>query len=284
MRRTIVTVLLPALVWNLLPSRSSAERLPAEIDDARLAQAFDAGRSLAVVRVLESNRDDLPEYERKAFQHFGRVPQGQYSAIVQVMDLVVAGDLRDEDVAQPLHIANSRTRGVLVTGATYALFLLKAAPHRPCQWAHLDDFVRLDTLPQPVREEFVQRAKRVYEASPIRAFRQGSGAGDKDPARIPSDIRRSCEEFRTHPEKRVTAAKELWASALGSRPVVGSVSARQEWTPPELPVTATEALALLGKPALKRGWTYFWIAGTETNFWSVDTSETHSGSVDPSAV
>lgn len=283
LRRVAGVLLLPALVWNLSASRSGAERQPAEIDDARLGQAFDVGRSLAVVQVLESNRDDLPEYEAKAFQPFGRGPRDRYSAIVRVTALIVAGDLREEDVAAPLHVANSRTRDVLVTGATYALFLVKYAPHRPCQWAHLDDFVRLDTLPQPVREEFLGRAKRAYEMSPIRAFRQGRDSGVKDLARIPSDIRRSSEDFRSHPEKRVAAAKELWSSVLGSRPPMQSVSSRQEWAPPDLPVTAGEVVALLGEPVFRRGWTYFWVAGTESSFWSVDASETHSGIVDRAA-
>lgn len=104
-----------------------------------------------------------------------------------------------------------------------------------------------------------------------------------DLARIPSDIRRSGEDFRSHADKRVTAAKEMWSSVLGSRPPMQSFSSRQEWVPPDLPVTAGEAVALLGEPVFRRGWTYFWVAGTETNFWSVDTSETHSGIVDRAA-
>lgn len=120
-RRVAGALLLPGLVWILSASRSGAERQPAEIDDARLGQAFDVGRSLAVVQVLESNRDDLPEYEAKAFQPFGRILRDRYSAVVRVTDLIVAGDLREEDVAAPLHVANSRTRGVLVTGSTHCL-------------------------------------------------------------------------------------------------------------------------------------------------------------------
>lgn len=90
LRRVAGALLLPALVWNLSASRSGAERQPAEIHDARLGQAFDVGRSLAVVQVLESNLDDLPENRRAAGERGGRPEMKRIREIRSDRSTVVA--------------------------------------------------------------------------------------------------------------------------------------------------------------------------------------------------
>ncbi|MHC4087815.1 MAG: hypothetical protein ACYSWZ_10040 [Planctomycetota bacterium] len=226
-----------------VPAYSAKDDL---FSESALVDAFEKGRSLIIAEVLSRRR-----VEDTRFLFYK----------VKVIRPIIPGDLTKADLLGSVELFAGTTYGAdFRFGSTYAMFVKKDCPFR-YSWAHRDDVIEVDISRKEDLQALVETAGRIYEKTSISKFRE-KVIRKADLPPLSKRIISLCDQFKTDPEKRADIGRQLYESDLGSRRDESKLNSSENlYLPPKVSLSRDQILSLLGRPNLKRGWTYFWLCG-----------------------
>ncbi len=239
---------LKIIIWLITLSQAVVLKAGA-FTEAVLQDAFEKERSLVVAKVLSVRAEPSHSVDL-------------YYYTMKIHHLIVRGDLNPSEVDKPLEFAAGASFGkALQIDSLYALFVIRDAS-LAYSWCHRSDFVKIETDENETITQIESQANRVYAGTKIKAFREMGVEEASNLPEMPDELRQAFTNFREKDRDRCSFAKKIWESDFGSRrddthPLSSIIS----FLPPENRLTRSQALALLGPPTFKTGYTHKWFCG-----------------------
>jgi len=217
-----------------------------------LNAAFESGAGLFIVKVISQRQEEANKF---CFYK------------VRIVDPIVAGDMEGFHRSDMIDIFAGPSYGDrLKADGRYALFIRQ---ERQCRvsWTHRDDVIEIPE--KGYYWPLVAKARQVYNASSIRAFREPRREGSVSMPDVPEPIVALCKQFRTARtrtarKRRAGVAREIYDSDLGSRIDTSKPeSSLGMYQKPKIVLYRDQIESLLGEPTLKCGWDYHWFCGED---------------------
>lgn len=232
----------------------SQERQENALSEKVLIHAFESGRSLVIAKIIsvQAKKEDS-----------GGTPFYFYK--VEVIEPIILGDLSNKDIEAPLDLFAGASYGdSLKIGSVYVLFITKDTPYF-FSWAHRDNVLKVSFWTMRKTRTLVSNAKKIYENTSIRRFREAQDQGTVILPDISEQLKKACEQFRGKQTNRANLARIIIASDLGSCVDDSSLwSSSISYLPPKTRLSRQQALLLFGEPTIKLGYIYHWFCGSDS--------------------
>jgi hypothetical protein len=226
------------------------------ISDIALNQGLEIGCSLIIGQIqgVDKTRNSTDE----------RIPFYSYRA--KVLKCIIDGDLNPSEIESrtlPL-FAGASYGDSLAQGRSYIMFICKDLTYEYC-WCCRDDIIDVSGhTGKTIVRKLAGRAQEIYKQTAICRLRSEAIDPNAALSTLPAWLSQTCLNFQAHPKNRNQFAKEIAKSSLGShidnsKPFLSY----RTYTPPEIRLTKSQVIRLLGQPSVKIGWSYYYSCGKD---------------------
>ena len=222
------------------------------IPDSILNRSLEQGNSLIIGKIVSIDENIIESVNLTT----------RYSYQVNVLDIIIPGYLNPQDIKGKIipAFAGASYGDALIPEYIYIMFIDRSFKNE-YNWLFRDSVIDVSDKNKLFIDNFSIKANKIYEKTTFYRLLNEEIDPNVTLPELPDLLIESCLNFKTNPTQRDQYAKEIYESNLGSRDITPMVSSVRQWATPNISLTKSQVIQLLGEPSIKRVWGYDYFCG-----------------------